>query len=68
MFCEKCGKEIKDGDKFCPYCGAENKINKEEPSHDIPPDFSVKGAGKKKKGAVGVPSVRKVPQGFCILN
>ena len=29
MFCEKCGKEIKDGDKFCPYCGAENKINKE---------------------------------------
>ena len=44
MFCEKCGKEIKDGDKFCPYCGAENEINKEEPSHDIPPDFSVKGA------------------------
>lgn len=39
MFCEKCGKEIKDGDKFCPYCGAENKINKEDPSHDIPPDF-----------------------------
>ena len=39
----------KDGDKFCPYCGAENEINKEEPSHDIPPDFSVKGAGKKKK-------------------
>ena len=28
MFCEKCGKEIKDGDKFCPYCGAENEINK----------------------------------------
>ena len=52
MFCEKCGKEIKDGDKFCPYCGAENEINKEEPSHDIPPDFSVGGAGKKKKGAV----------------
>ena len=30
MFCEKCGKEIKDGDNFCPYCGAENKINKED--------------------------------------
>ena len=28
MFCEKCGKEIKDGDKFCPYCGAENEINR----------------------------------------
>lgn len=49
MFCEKCGKEIKDGDKFCPYCGAENKINKEDPSHDIPPDFSAKGTGKRKK-------------------
>ena len=30
MFCENCGKEIKDGDKFCPYCGAENEINKDE--------------------------------------
>lgn len=22
MFCEKCGKEIKEGTSFCPYCGA----------------------------------------------
>ncbi len=21
MFCENCGKEIKDENKFCPYCG-----------------------------------------------
>lgn len=21
MFCPKCGKEIKDGSKFCPFCG-----------------------------------------------
>lgn len=21
MFCKKCGKEIKEEDKFCPYCG-----------------------------------------------
>ncbi|PWM42612.1 MAG: zinc ribbon domain-containing protein, partial [Clostridiales bacterium] len=20
-FCRKCGKEIADGDRFCPYCG-----------------------------------------------
>ena len=26
MFCQKCGKEIKDGSKFCKYCGAELKI------------------------------------------
>lgn len=24
-FCEKCGKEIKDGDRFCTRCGAEIK-------------------------------------------
>ena len=24
MFCSNCGKEIKDGVKFCPYCGAPN--------------------------------------------
>ena len=24
-FCEKCGKEIKDGDRFCTRCGAEVK-------------------------------------------
>ena len=22
MFCIKCGKQIADGSKFCPYCGA----------------------------------------------
>lgn len=49
MFCEKCGKEIKDGDKFCPYCGAENEINKEEPSHDIPPILASKAQEKRKK-------------------
>lgn len=25
MFCEKCGKEIKDNVKFCPFCG--NKVS-----------------------------------------
>ena len=22
MICQKCGKEIKEGIKFCPYCGS----------------------------------------------
>ena len=26
MFCEKCGKEIPDSTKFCPYCGAPTEI------------------------------------------
>lgn len=25
MFCQSCGKEIKDGSKFCKYCGSEVK-------------------------------------------
>ena len=24
MFCGKCGKEISESAKFCPYCGGEN--------------------------------------------
>ena len=23
QFCEKCGKQIKDGDRFCTRCGAQ---------------------------------------------
>lgn len=22
MFCEKCGQQIREGQKFCPKCGA----------------------------------------------
>lgn len=40
MFCVKCGKEIKDGSKFCPECGApvEIKIKPEveKPAQDLP--------------------------------
>ena len=25
MFCENCGKEIKDGERFCRNCGSEIK-------------------------------------------
>lgn len=27
MFCSKCGKEISDKDKYCPYCGCEISQN-----------------------------------------
>ena len=27
MFCPNCGKEIPDGSKFCPYCGAKLEGN-----------------------------------------
>ena len=28
MFCTKCGKQIPDSTKFCPYCGANNRTVK----------------------------------------
>lgn len=28
MFCSKCGKEISETAKFCPFCGAEQKMAK----------------------------------------
>ena len=31
MFCNNCGKEIKDGAKFCPACGAEQGMNADVP-------------------------------------
>lgn len=27
MFCEKCGKELKQGERFCPYCGSSCESN-----------------------------------------
>lgn len=35
MFCKNCGKEIKDTEKFCSYCGTpvdvpENNVNRQE--------------------------------------
>lgn len=31
MRCENCGREIKDGAKFCPYCGTRTAVTKSEP-------------------------------------
>jgi len=30
MFCPNCGKEIPDGSKFCPYCGAKIAVSPEQ--------------------------------------
>lgn len=53
MFCEKCGKPLNDGDKFCAVCGAkqtasvakENELNKSDPV----PETVVQTAKEKKK-------------------
>ena len=60
MFCKNCGKEIKDGTKFCEFCGAEqdsvisnNNISSNQTSHTNPysmPSTSNVAPAKKKKG------------------
>ena len=48
MYCNECGKELKDGAKFCGYCGTklEQKIEEEQPKGNI--SKKQKEKGKKK--------------------
>ena len=34
MFCVKCGKELKEDAKFCPYCGAEVRSNSDNENNN----------------------------------
>ena len=38
MFCEKCGKKLEDGVKFCPSCGNQVEIpeNQTDTVHEQP--------------------------------
>jgi hypothetical protein len=43
MFCPKCGKEVDDGVKYCPYCGA--LVHPDEKEHIKPEVVNGAGAG-----------------------
>ena len=47
-FCEKCGKEIKDGDRFCTRCGAEVKSLPMTSVKEKPTDIKSDKKSKKK--------------------
>ena len=47
-FCEKCGKEIKDGDRFCTRCGAEVKSLPMTSVNEKPTDIKSNKKSKKK--------------------
>jgi len=36
MSCQKCGKQIEEGSRFCPYCGAVNKPGSEQGKRATP--------------------------------
>lgn len=49
MLCQNCGKQIEDGSRFCPYCGAKNALELEQKSQDIPDKKGTKGKKGKNK-------------------
>lgn len=51
MYCRNCGKQIKDGAAFCPYCGAKTAVKKAEPT------ISLKEVPEKKKSSKMIPFV-----------
>lgn len=36
MFCQNCGRELKDEDKFCPACGTPAPVSTEKETVEIP--------------------------------
>ena len=49
MYCGKCGKEIADNIKFCPYCGAEQNVSQKRSPSQQQTNSSGNTEGKKKK-------------------
>ena len=54
MFCRNCGKEIKEQEKFCPYCGSkvDERVNEEKQSEMPKNNEKKKSVGK--KAVVGI--------------
>lgn len=67
-FCEKCGKQIKDGDRFCEHCGAKVKslpmTSVNEKSTDIKLD---KKSNKKLVVIISVASAVAVVLAVCAI-
>ena len=67
-FCEKCGKEIKDGDRFCTRCGAEVKSLPMTSVNEKPTDIkSDKKSKKKLVVIISVASTVAVVLAVCVI-
>ena len=65
MFCPKCGKEITNNAKFCPYCGAQFQTASapSEPAAPADPAPSAPSAPAYSAPSAPVPPVYTAPQG-----
>lgn len=52
MFCENCGKEIKDNEKFCQNCGSKIKTKEINLEQESQRNFVAKGLSKNKNGKI----------------
>lgn len=60
MYCVNCGKQIPDGSKFCPFCGADQETEGTE-TVEQPASSSPQGGGLKNVGAAPAPQPPKEP-------
>lgn len=72
MFCQKCGKEFKDGEKFCTFCGKpapeakevfENSATVEEPAAEITNTEETQSAAPQNEISENIPPMFDAPIG-----
>ena len=65
LLCNKCGKEIKENDQFCPHCGAPNDLYKEK--EDIEDQVNILDKTIKHSEKIyGVINLEDIPVGYII--
>ena len=60
MFCVECGKEIPNGVKFCPECGASQIVKVEEKPAKAKPKKKAPKKGKRYYSKLSVPELKKI--------
>ena len=67
MYCTKCGKEIKDGSKFCEFCGADVSGEKSNPTITNP-TVELTNSSVATEAPVQTASSNKKSNGFAVAG